>query len=108
MARNLENTGFICKNCYEIVNPVSNGSYRNHCSFCLYSVHLDIIPGDRASTCRGLMKPLHLNYKSNKGWQIVHMCLTCGVKKACRIAQDTVQPDNYEILAFLNQKHAFF
>ncbi|WDF05905.1 RNHCP domain-containing protein [Shouchella hunanensis] len=37
----------------------ANGSYRNHCPFCLYSKHQDIIPGDRASTCGGLMEPQH-------------------------------------------------
>jgi hypothetical protein len=67
MARHLENTGFICKNCNEKILPVTNGRYRNHCPFCLFSVHLDNIPGDRANSCRGLMKPLQLTYKSKKG-----------------------------------------
>jgi len=102
MARNLENAGFICNNCNEEILPVTNGRYRNHCPFCLYSVHLDIIPGDRASSCAGLMKPIHLTYKSKKGWQIVHVCLKCGTKKACRVAVDTTQPDSYKMLALLN------
>lgn len=101
MARNLENTGFTCTHCNEEILPVTNGRYRNHCPFCLYSVHLDNIPGDRASSCRGLMKPLHLTHKSKKGWQIVHICLQCSVKKACRVAEDTVQSDSYEVLALL-------
>lgn len=103
MARNLENTGFTCENCNEEIHPVNNGRYRNHCPFCLYSVHLDNIPGDRTNSCRGLMKPLHLTYKSKKGWQIIHLCLKCGVKKACRIAEDTVQTDSYKMLAEVNQ-----
>lgn len=103
MARHLENTGFICKNCNKNILPISNGSYRNHCPFCLHSIHLDLIPGDRASSCRGLMKPLHLTYKSKKGWQIIHICLSCGCKKACRVAMDTIQPDSYKMLALVNQ-----
>ena len=102
MARHLENTGFICNNCNEIILPVTNGRYRNHCPFCLYSVHLDNIPGDRASPCKALMKPIQLTYKSKKGWQIMHVCLECGVKKVCRIAVDTEQPDSYKKLASLN------
>ena len=103
MARNLENTGFICENCNEEILPVTNGRYRNHCPFCLYSVHLDIVPGDRKSPCKALMKPAQLSYKSKKGWQIMHVCLKCGIQKACRIATDTAQPDSYKKLALLNQ-----
>ena len=102
MARNLENTGFICEKCGLDVYPVTNGRYRNHCPFCLYSVHLDNIPGDRANTCKALMKPVQLTYKSKKGWQIVHECLECGARKVCRIAVDTDQPDSYKRLALLN------
>ena len=102
MARDLENTGFTCENCYVEVNPVTNGSYRNHCPFCLYSVHLDILPGDRKSPCKALMKPVQLTYKSKKGWQIIHVCLVCGIKKVCRVAMDTTQPDSHKMLAFLN------
>jgi hypothetical protein len=103
MARHLENTGFTCENCNEEILPVTNGRYRNHCPFCLYSLHLDINPGDRGSSCKGLMKPIQLTYKSKKGWQIVHQCLTCGTQKVCRVATDTVQPDSYQGLALLNQ-----
>lgn len=100
MARNLENTGFICENCCLEIFPVTNGCYRNHCPFCLYSVHLDIVPGDRKSVCRALMKPVQLTYKSKKGWQIIHVCLKCDVKKACRVATDTEQPDSYKKACF--------
>ena len=103
MARNLENTGFICEQCGKDVYPVTNGRYRNHCPFCLYSMHLDIIPGDRASLCKALMKPVQLTYKSKKSWQIIHLCLKCGVKKACRVAEDTGQSDSYEKLALVGQ-----
>jgi len=32
--------------------------HRNHCPYCLWSVHLDKTPGDRASLCRGGMEPI--------------------------------------------------
>ena len=102
MTRNQENTSFKCENCKKAVIPVTNGSYRNHCPFCLYSLHLDINPGDRLSQCKGLMKPVGLRYNGNKGWQILHLCLTCGVKKVCKIATDTNEPDSLETIAKVN------
>jgi len=57
-------------------------------------MHVDIMPGDRMSKCRGLMKPVKLKYKSGKGFQIIHKCLRCGEGSLNRIAEDTVQPDN--------------
>lgn len=99
MARNKENTNFICKNCGLNVPPVTNGSYRNHCPKCLYSVHVDIIPGDRNCPCKGLMRPIGITYKSKKGWQIIHVCLTCNTKKVCKVATDTLEPDDYKVIA---------
>lgn len=94
MSQKRENLGFDCENCGERVEPVSNGSYRNHCPRCLYSKHVDLRPGDRRSDCRGLMKPVDLVHRSGKGYQLVHQCLTCGERKANKVAVDTVQPDD--------------
>lgn len=101
MSRKKENTSFKCLNCGKIVEPLTNGSYRNHCPFCLYSLHVDNKPGDRLSECKSLMKPVGLIYKSKKGWQIVHKCVKCGHEQVNKIADDTIQPDSYEELAGL-------
>lgn len=70
---------FVCENCGEDVAPLQSGSYRNHCPKCLFSKHVDDKgPGDRKSTCKGLMKPVGLDYRKNKGWMIVHHCQKCG------------------------------
>ena len=103
MSRREENTGFVCENCGRKVLPVSNGSYRNHCPFCLYSKHVDRKSGDRREECGGLMKPVGIKYKSGKGFQIVHRCLLCGAEKVNKIAGDTNQPDEIEALAGLFQ-----
>ena len=95
MSRRSENAGFICEYCGHEVMPVTNGSYRNHCPFCLHSKHVDIVPGDRMSDCRGLMQPIGLTYKSGKGFQIMHKCLRCGVIGVNRVAENTLQPDGY-------------
>ena len=78
--------------------PLSNGSYRNHCPECLHSKHVDIVPGDRASSYGGVMEPIGMKYKRGKGPQMVHRCLTCGAIRVNRIARDTAQPDHVELL----------
>ena len=93
-----ENQGFICKNCSKQVLPLTNGSYRNHCPFCLYSLHVDILPGDRANDCLGLMKPIKVEYNTKKGFQIIHKCLKCGAIQKNKIAEDTVQEDNKNLI----------
>ena len=104
MSRKEENTAFICANCGKQVLPLTNGSYRNHCPFCLYSLHVDFRPGDRASGCGGLMEPVGLTYHSRKGYQILHRCLKCGAMARNKIAENTVMPDKVEILARLAAK----
>lgn len=70
---------FVCEHCNAEVFPLESGSYRNHCPKCLYSKHLDDEgPGDRKSKCKGLMKPVGVDYRKNKGWMIVHQCEKCG------------------------------
>ena len=99
MSRKTENTGFTCENCGQAVFPLNNGSYRNHCPFCLFSRHVDKAPGDRREACGGLMKPVGIRYKSGKGYQIIHRCLKCGAEKANKAAVNTIQPDDIEALA---------
>jgi hypothetical protein len=105
MARSEENRGFECIVCRRRVKPLTNGSYRNHCPFCLASVHLDIIPGDRRSACSGVMDAIALRH-SKKGWQILHRCQRCGIEKLNRVAGDPNQPDDIEALIRLVSEDA--
>lgn len=41
MSRKTENTAFTCLHCGRQVLPLTNGSFRDHCPFCLYSLHVD-------------------------------------------------------------------
>jgi len=88
MARKTENTSFVCLNCNKNVTEIKKGTIRNHCPFCLFSLHLDIEPGDRASDCGGIMRPKSVIMHSKKGWQIVHQCDVCGHKQPNRKADD--------------------
>lgn len=102
MGRGHENAGFVCEHCGREVTPVTDGSYRNHCPFCLYSKHVDVRPGDRASVCGGLMKPVGIK-RSKKGFQIIHRCLRCRALRVNRIAEHTDQPDDLDAIVRLLQ-----
>ncbi|MBI2464001.1 RNHCP domain-containing protein [Candidatus Peregrinibacteria bacterium] len=85
----VKNEGFLCKNCHAEVPP-QKSSCRNHCTHCLYSLHVDeSYPGDRLSTCHGLMEPLEITYSGKKGFIIVHQCLTCK-----KIMKNKTAPDD--------------
>ena len=98
MSRIEENTSFKCINCLKNIEPLNNGSYRNHCPLCLISLHVDIEQGDRKNHCGGIMLPCHLIYKKKKGWQIVHKCQKCGYEKSNKIAENCRQPDDVNSL----------
>lgn len=88
-ARNLEKP-FRCTHCKAMVGPVPfGGSHRNHCPYCLYSRHVDgRVPGDRAGTCAGTMKPVGSFVRPNGEHAIVHRCLACDFERHNRIAAD--------------------
>ncbi|MCJ7841455.1 RNHCP domain-containing protein [Lederbergia sp. NSJ-179] len=84
---------FQCEHCGSQVAPLTNGSFRNHCPYCLYSKHLDNTLGDRTSHCGGLMKPIGIDYSGKKGYQIIQRCKKCGKISRNKMAVDTVQED---------------
>lgn len=101
MSRKNENTNFVCANCNKTVVALTNGSYRNHCPFCLYSLHVDEGIGDRQSSCLGLMEPREIVYNSKKGYQIIHVCHKCNAKRLNKIAENTVMPDDFDMILSL-------
>ena len=88
MGRKTENSGFDCINCGAPVAPVKKGTIRNHCPLCLHSLHVDVNIGDRQSLCSGLMAPGGMEQHSQKGWQILHVCVKCGFKRKNMLADD--------------------
>ena len=94
-------SGFVCAHCGRTVEPLGYSS-RNHCPFCLWSLHVDDNPGDRANECRGLMKPAGVEYSAKKGYIIVHRCTKCGAVKRNRAANEAkVQPDDIKLIIAL-------
>lgn len=69
--------GFICENCNKKVSPLGYTS-RDHCPYCLYSKHVDINPGDRLSTCKGLLKPVGIE-KFKDTYKIIYKCKKCNL-----------------------------
>lgn len=80
---------FPCKVCGRLVTPENAGSqHRNHCPNCLCSLHVDEEPGDRASTCGGIMDPVAVWTRKNGEWAIIHRCRRCGKLSSNRVAAD--------------------
>lgn len=90
---------FVCENCGKIVK--GNG-YTNHCPYCLYSKHVDVNPGDRASDCGGLMEPISVEKRKNE-LILVHRCAKCGHQKRNKTAPN----DDFDQLLKLMQKSGF-
>ncbi len=91
------NVGFVCVHCGCEVLPLANGSVRNHCPACLWSLHVDVDPGDRASDCGGDLEPVGAEHAPKKGWVIVSRCRTCGAERRNRAAlDDPRQPDDLD------------
>ena len=89
---------FVCGHCGKQVEPMGTSS-RNHCPFCLWSKHLDINPGDRASECGGLMEPISAQPDPKKGYIIIHKCTKCGELHRNRAAHEApVQPDDIKLI----------
>lgn len=80
---------FTCKHCGREIVPEGAGSHhRNHCPYCLYSLHLDNEPGDRAADCGGHMEPVGVWVRKGGEWAIIHRCKRCGALSSNRIAAD--------------------
>ena len=81
--------GFLCAHCGAFVpEPAFGTGQRNHCPHCLWSLHVDIKPGDRRSLCTAAMEPIAIWVAQSDEWRLIHRCSGCGVLKPNRIAGD--------------------
>lgn len=97
-------SGFTCVHCGREVEPLGYTS-RNHCPFCLWSLHLDENPGDRASECGGSMEPVWAEPDPKRGYIITHRCTKCGALRRNKAAvQAKVQPDNLSLIIRLTAR----
>lgn len=87
---------FICDNCGFEVNKL-NYTARDHCPNCLYSKHIDNLPGDRSNDCHGLLEPIEIE-KFKDTYKIIYKCLKCGKIHKNIIAKD----DNINLIIELS------
>jgi hypothetical protein len=79
---------FTCKNCGFFVE---GDGYTNHCPKCLYSMHVDINPGDREEHCFGMMKPIDFEKKDGRFF-VIQRCIKCNfIRKNSISEQDDFQ-----------------
>lgn len=88
---------FICVNCGKKVEKL-NYTSRDHCNYCLYSLHVDILPGDRKNTCRGKLVPQNVVQTSKKGQVIEYKCSKCGATLRNIVASDDDRAAIYKIV----------
>ena len=87
---------FKCENCgYDV--DILEYTARDHCPNCLYSKHVDIMPGDRLNTCKGLLEPIGIEKYKNT-YKIIYKCLRCGRIHKNIMASD----DNYDLIVKLS------
>lgn len=92
---------FICKNCNKQVSKL-NYTARDHCPYCLYSIHIDINPGDRLNTCLGLLKPIGIE-KYKDTYKIIYKCEKCNMLHKNIMARD----DDMNIIIELSKNTEF-
>ncbi|MDE1870887.1 MAG: RNHCP domain-containing protein [Candidatus Micrarchaeota archaeon] len=92
-SKNQEN--FTCDVCKK---NVKGTGYTDHCPRCLWSKHMDINPGDRASDCGGLMEPVKSENDRN-GFIIIYECRKCKVRKRVRAAENDNEGVLIELLS---------
>ena len=93
---------FICVNCGKEV-PKLEYTSRNHCPHCLHSLHVDIIPGDRKNTCRGVLKPIAVENSAKKVYVIVFKCDKCGQVSRNKSAED----DDFEKMLEISRLNSY-
>lgn len=87
--KNIED--FVCGNCSK---DVKGNGYTNHCPKCLWSKHVDIDPGDREADCKGMMKPMLVEFEKGE-YILTNQCIKCGYKKRNKVSSE----DDFDTLA---------
>jgi RNHCP domain len=65
---------FVCARCG---HEVTGTGYTNHCPQCLWSRHVDVLPGDRQATCLGMMRPVGVLFEQGE-FVLAQQCVECG------------------------------
>lgn len=88
----------MCENCGL---AVQGDGFTNHCPRCLWSKHVDVNPGDRDSSCQGLMEPVGIELEHGE-YRILHRCTRCGALKRNKTAPN----DDFDAVLALAQRQS--
>jgi len=88
---------FVCVACGRTVS-MAGRTARNHCPYCLRSLHVDVVPGDRAAECGGVMEPIGASLEGRAGVVIEMRCDRCGHVGRNRALRDTQPSDDSGLL----------
>lgn len=88
---------FLCENCGKKIEKL-NYTARDHCNYCLYSKHVDILPGDRSNSCNGLLEPIKIE-KFKNSYKIIYKCKKCNQLHKNIMAKD----DNMNLIIELSK-----
>ena len=94
---NMIDDNFICNNCGKNITKL-NYTARDHCNYCPYSKHVDILPGDRKNTCQGMLKPIGIE-KFKDTFKIIYQCEKCHTIHKNIMAND----DNMDLIIELSK-----
>ncbi len=90
-------SAFVCHHCGRQV-PENGVTSRDHCPYCLYSLHVDLLPGDRANPCRGVLVPKKTRPHPKKGFIITYQCQSCKEIVRNKAAITGCVPDDTDLL----------
>ncbi len=65
---------FTCAHCGRAVPP-GGAPVRDHCPWCLRGLHVDVVPGDRAAGCGGVLDPV--GFERRPEVVILYRCRRC-------------------------------
>ena len=94
---NMIDEKFICEKCNKEID-IAGYTARDHCNHCLYSKHVDINPGDRLNSCKGLLKPIGIE-KFKDTYKIIYKCEKCNQTHKNIMAID----DNFDLIIELSK-----
>lgn len=92
----MKDENFVCDNCGYTVEKLGYTA-RDHCPRCLYSKHVDVLPGDRKNSCLGLLEPTGIE-KFKNSYKIIYKCQKCGQKHKNVVAND----DDVDLIIYLS------
>ncbi len=96
--------GFTCSTCRR-TTPPHGRTARDHCPFCLWSEHVDVIPGDRAAGCGGRLEPVAVEKRGGR-FMIHYRCARCATARVNQAVLDGEPPDDWERVVALSTRDA--